>query len=212
MKKFDKVIMTIIVLLLISTMIISCSNKDKTIKIGAVGPLTGASSNGGTDELNGKKMAVEDINKAGGINGKLVEIISEDDASQPSQSAAATTKLISQDKVVAILGAHNSSCTFADMEVIKKYGIPMLTPGSTAVSITNSGNEWITRVCPVDSLQAQALINYIDKNEDYKKIGIIYVNDEVGVSGRDAITKAANKVNIEVESETFGTEDTDMTG
>ena len=80
------------------------SKKDDVIRIGAVGPLTGDSSNGGTDELEGKQLAIEDFNAAGGIDGKKVELYSEDDASSASQSASAVTKLINQDKVVAIVG------------------------------------------------------------------------------------------------------------
>lgn len=190
----------------------ACGSKQaKVIKIGAIGPLTGSSSNGGTDELSGKQMAIDEYNEAGGYDGAQIKLISEDDASEPSQSATAVTKLITQDKVVAILGAHNSSCTLADMEVIKKYGVPMVTPGSSAVTVTSSGNEWITRVCPVDSLQAQALISYVSANESYSKIGMIYVNDDVGISGLQALTDAAGAVGIEVVSESFGTEDTDMT-
>ena len=117
-----------------------CGGSDSgTIRIGAVGPLTGDSSNGGTDELEGKQLAVEDFNAAGGIDGKKVELFSEDDASSASQSASAVTKLINQDKVVAIIGAHNSACTLADLEVINKYEIPMITPGSSAETVLTSG-------------------------------------------------------------------------
>lgn len=189
-----------------------CGKKDSgTIRIGAVGPLTGDSSNGGTDELQGKKMAVEDVNAAGGINGKKVELFSEDDASSASQSATAVTKLINQNKVVALVGAHNSACTLADLEVLNKYGVPMITPGSSAATVLSSGCKWISRSFPGDSLQCAALINYIQKTNPVKKIGVIYVNDDYGKGGLSAITSAASAKGIEVVSESFAGEDKDMT-
>lgn len=205
----------IVPLLLVVVMILSvmsgCGKSDKVIKIGAIGPETGASSNGGIDELRGKQMAIAEYNAAGGYNGIMVELVHEDDASEPSQSATAVTKMITQDHVVALLGAHNSSCTLADMEVIAKYKVPMITPGSTAVAVTDSGNAWITRACPMDNLQAGALVNYIAETQNYSKIGVIYVNDDVGISGSKAITEAANAKGMEVLTESFGVEDTDMT-
>lgn len=213
MKKTTKRTLALIAaVLLLATMFTGCgASKKDTIKIGAVYPLTGGSSNGGNDELNATKLAIQEYNAKGGYNGQEVELVSEDDASEPSQSATATMKLITQDKVAAIVGAHNSSCTLADMEVIAKYNVPMVTPGSTAVSITNSGNAWITRACPMDALQAKALISYINENENYSKIGIIHVNDEVGISGESVLRSSAEALGMEVFSQSFGLEDTDMT-
>ena len=136
-------------------------------------------------------MAVEDVNAAGGINGKQVELFSEDDASSASQSAAAVTKMINQNKVVALVGAHNSACTLADLEVLNKYGVPMITPGSSAATVLNSGCQWISRAFPGDTLQCAALVNYIQKTEPAQKIGVIYVNDDYGKGGLDSITLAA---------------------
>ena len=187
------------------------SKKDDVIRIGAVGPLTGDSSNGGTDELEGKQLAIEDFNAAGGIDGKKVELYSEDDASSASQSASAVTKLINQDKVVAIVGAHNSACTLADLEVINKYKIPMITPGSSAETVLTSGCEWISRSFPGDGLQCSALINYITTTGSPKKIGVIYCNDDFGQGGFNAISAAAEAKGLEVVSESFANEDKDMT-
>ncbi|HIZ45297.1 MAG TPA: ABC transporter substrate-binding protein [Firmicutes bacterium] len=187
------------------------SSKDKTIKIGAVGPLTGDSSNGGTDELEGKQMAVEDFNEAGGVDGVMVELVSEDDASSASQSASAVTKLINQDGVVAIVGAHNSACTLADLEVINRYKIPMITPGSSAESVLTSGCKWISRAFPGDDLQCAALINYLMSTTSATKIGVIYSNDDFGQGGLNSLTEAAESYGLEVYSESFANEDKDMT-
>jgi len=205
-------ILSLVLVLLISmSMLSGCGSKTATIKIGAVGPLTGDSSNGGTDELEGKQMAVEAFNAAGGIDGKKVELISYDDASSASQSATAVTKLINVDNVVAIVGAHNSACTLADLEVLNKYGIPMITPGSSAVAVLASGCKWISRAFPGDALQSTALVHYIETKAPVEKIGVIYSNDDFGVGGLKSITEAAQVYGIQVVSESFANEDKNMT-
>lgn len=207
-----KAICILLISMMVGSTVMGCSGSGgDTIKIGAVGPLTGDSSNGGTDELEGKEMAVEDFNEAGGVDGKTIELVSEDDASSASQSASAVTKLINQDKVVGIIGAHNSACTLAGLEVLNRYGVPMITPGSSAETVVTSGCEWISRAFPGDDLQCKALLNYIEENQDVDKIGVIYSNDDFGKGGLDSITEAAEEKGKEVVSESFANEDKDMT-
>ena len=207
-----KAICILLISMMVGSTVMGCSGSGgDTIKIGAVGPLTGDSSNGGTDELEGKEMAVEDFNEAGGMDGKTIELVSEDDASSASQSASAVTKLINQDKVVGIIGAHNSACTLAGLEVLNRYGVPMITPGSSAETVLTSGCEWISRAFPGDDLQCKALLNYIEENQDVDKIGVIYSNDDFGKGGLDSITEAAEEKGKEVVSESFANEDKDMT-
>lgn len=207
-----KAICILLISMMVGSTVMGCSGSGgDTIKIGAVGPLTGDSSNGGTDELEGKEMAVEDFNEAGGVDGKTIELVSEDDASSASQSASAVTKLINQDKVVGIIGAHNSACTLAGLEVLNRYGVPMITPGSSAETVLTSGCEWISRAFPGDDLQCKALLNYIEENQDMDKIGVIYSNDDFGKGGLDSITEAAEEKGKEVVSESFANEDKDMT-
>ena len=207
-----KAICILLISMMVGSTVMGCSGSGgDTIKIGAVGPLTGDSSNGGTDELEGKEMAVEDFNEAGGVDGKTIELVSEDDASSASQSASAVTKLINQDKGVGIIGAHNSACTLAGLEVLNRYGVPMITPGSSAETVLTSGCEWISRAFPGDDLQCKALLNYIEENQDVDKIGVIYSNDDFGKGGLDSITEAAEEKGKEVVSESFANEDKDMT-
>ena len=207
-----KAICILLISMMVGSTVMGCSGSGgDTIKIGAVGPLTGDSSNGGTDELEGKEMAVEDFNEAGGVDGKTIELVSEDDASSASQSASAVTKLINQAKVVGIIGAHNSACTLAGLEVLNRYGVPMITPGSSAETVLTSGCEWISRAFPGDDLQCKALLNYIEENQDVDKIGVIYSNDDFGKGGLDSITEAAEEKGKEVVSESFANEDKDMT-
>ncbi len=187
-----------------------------TIKVGAIDPTTGDNANGGLDDLHGKELAVKDFNEAGGvtIDGKeyQIELVSYDDASSAAQSVSVCTKLVTEDEVVGIAGSFSSSCTLADLDVVDEYEIPMITSGSSAASILESGSDWISRSFPSDSLQIAALLNYImENNPDTKKIGMIYCNDDYGKGGLDSLTSAAKEKGLEVVSESFGTDDTDMT-
>ena len=207
-KLLKKVSLLMVVALLVS--LLGCTTQTATFKIGALGPLTGESSIGGLDEKDGKTLAVEDFNKAGGWNGQKAELVFEDDASQPSQSASAAMKLINTDKVVAIVGAHNSSCTLAVMEIAANSKIPMITPGSSSPAVTSSGNAWITRSFPPDPQQAFAVVRYAKEKLGAKKLGIIYVNDDFGVGGLKSVTNAAEKLGVTLVSESFMGEDKDM--
>lgn len=209
----EKRILSLITILIVISVIFSgCGAKsEEVIKIGAIGPLTGESSIGGIDELAGKELAIEEVNANGGVLGKKLQLFSEDDASQPSQSASAAMKLINQDKVVAIVGAHNSPCTLAVMEVISKQGIPIITPGSSSPKVTSVNNEWVARSFPSDSIQASSLVKYAGEKMGVKRIGLIYVNDDFGKGGFEAIKNAAAENGMEVvAAESFMGEDKDM--
>ncbi|MCJ7790100.1 MAG: ABC transporter substrate-binding protein [Candidatus Atribacteria bacterium] len=200
----------ILVILFVFSLMLTGYAED-IIKIGAVGPLTGESSSAGLDELKGKQMAISDINAKGGVLGKDIQLFFEDDASQPAQTASAAMKLIYQNGVVAIIGAHNSACTLAVMEIIDKNKIPMVTPGSSSPKVTAIGNKWITRAFPSDAIQAKALVNYTLDTIGAKRIGIIYINDDFGVGGYNAVKKSLEERGENLAgAELFMGEDKDM--
>lgn len=210
MKKTRIVAVMLALTLALSTLLTGCGDKG-TIKIGAIDPLTGGQAVFGQDSLNGKKMAVEEINAKGGVLGKQIELISEDDGAQAAQAATVATKLITQDKVVAISGAHGSSCTLAVMEVLNKYGIPCVTPGSSSPKVTSSGCDWISRGIPDDRLQSRILVKYAKETDGATKIGVMYSNDDYGKGGFDAAVLAGEEYGIEVIGETFMTDDQNFT-
>lgn len=181
------------------------------IKIGAVDPLTGAQAIFGQDETRGKKMAIDEINAAGGVLGRPLMLISEDDNAQPAQSATAATKLITSDKVVAISGAHSSGCTLALMEVIAEHGIPTVTPGASSPAITSQGNAWISRGIPDDSLQSRILVKWAKDEDKVTKLGFLYVNDDYGKGGYNAAVAAAADYGIELVAESFMGDDQNFT-
>ena len=193
-------------------MLSACASKkdSETIKIGAIDPLTGNNAALGRESLNGKKMAIDDINAAGGVLGKQLELVSEDDEGKAASSTTAATKLITKDDVVAIAGPHNSSCTLAAMEAYEEYKVPGMTPGASSVYVTTSGNDWISRCIPDDDAQPQILVKYAKDEYGVKKLGLLYSNEDYGIGGFEYVQIACEKFGVELKAEAFNLDDTDM--
>lgn len=157
------------------------ANTGDTIKVGVYGDLTGATSSFGQSTKNGVELAVEEINAAGGVNGKKMVIISEDDQGRPEQAKTVVSKLISQDKVEALLGEVASTNSLAAAPVAQEGKIPMITPSSTNPKVTEVG-DYISRVCFIDPFQGAVMAKFSantlkaktaaifgDVNSDYSK-------------------------------------------
>lgn len=147
-----------------------------TIRIGYIGPITGDASSFGADTLNGARMAVEEINASGGINGKLVSLIAEDGRCSGSDSEAAARKLAQLDGVTGIIGGHCSSETLAAAPIVEEASIPMISPISSSPDITHAG-DFVFRVYPSDALKGKALARYFD-DKGYKRVAIISENTD----------------------------------
>src|SRR6478735_290925 len=107
-----------------------------TIKVGVYGDLTGQTSSFGQSTKNGIQLAVDEINAAGGVNGKKIELVIEDDQGRPEQAKTVVQKLISQDKVQAVLGEVASTNSLAAAPVAQEAKIPMISPSSTNPKVT----------------------------------------------------------------------------
>jgi branched-chain amino acid transport system substrate-binding protein len=152
-----------------------------TIKIGVYGDMTGPTSSFGQSTKNGIDLAVEEINAAGGVNGKKLLVVSEDDQGRPEQAKTVVSKLISQDKVQALLGEVASTNSLAAAPVAQEAKIPMITPSSTNTKVTEVG-DFISRVCFIDPFQGAVMAKFSantlkaktaailgDVNSDYSK-------------------------------------------
>ena len=129
------------------------------IKIGFFGALTGPQATFALSGKNGARLAVEEINQAGGTLGKRIELLVEDDRNEPSEAASAVSKLITRDDVVALIGENASSRSLAAAPIAQRYRVPMVSPSSTNVEVTKKG-DYIFRVCFIDSYQGRALAIY----------------------------------------------------
>src|SRR5258708_17723131 len=120
----------------------------QTIKIGVNEPLTGAFAASGTYVVNGAKIAADEINAKGGILGKKIELVIEDNKSNPTEAAAVAEKLITSDKVPVLMGAWGSSLTLAVMPKLMEYETPMVGEASSSGKITPTGKPTISRILP----------------------------------------------------------------
>ncbi|HYE13769.1 MAG TPA: ABC transporter substrate-binding protein, partial [Pyrinomonadaceae bacterium] len=141
-------------------------------KVGIYGDLSGQTSSFGQSTKNGAVMAIEEINAAGGINGRKIEWVMEDDQGQPAQAATVVTKLINQDRVHAILGEVASTNSLAAAPKAQEAKIPMITPSSTNPKVTQVG-DYIFRVCFTDDFQGAVAAKFAANTLKAKKAAIL---------------------------------------
>jgi branched-chain amino acid transport system substrate-binding protein len=138
------------------------------VRIGVFMSLTGDTANFGISSTNGIKMAAEEVNNTGGINGKQIELLVQDDRSDASEAATIVTKFVTQDQVHAILGEVASSRSIAAAPIAQNAKIPMLTPSSTNPEVTKKGN-YIFRSCFIDPVQGAAIAQFAAKTLNAKR-------------------------------------------
>jgi branched-chain amino acid transport system substrate-binding protein len=159
------------------------ASAQETIKIGVIQPLTGSVAYNGTTDVNGSKLAADEINAKGGVLGKKIELIVEDGQCKPADTVNAAEKLIQRNKVVALAGAFCSSATLAAMPVAQNYKIPLVTGVSSAASLTEKGNQWFFRATETDALLAKAFAKILFNELKLRKVAYIGVNDDFGRGG-----------------------------
>ncbi len=142
------------------------------IKVGVYVDLTGQTSSFGQSTKNGIQLAVDEINAAGGVNGRKIALIIEDDQGRTEQAKTVVEKLIKQDKVVAVLGEVASSNTLAAAPVAQEAKIPMITPSSTNPKVTQVGDH-IFRVCFLDDFQGSSIAKFAANNLSGKTAAIL---------------------------------------
>ena len=149
------------------------------LKIGVIQPLSGPVAASGNYIRMGAEIARDWINARGGIAGRKVDLLIEDNKSDPKEAASAAEKLIVRDKVPVIMGAWGSSMTLAAMPKLEEYGVPMVVETSSAASITKRGNPWIFRISPPSEMEALGLEQYVDKL-GVKRVDFLAVNTDWG--------------------------------
>jgi branched-chain amino acid transport system substrate-binding protein len=132
------------------------------ILVGEYGSLSGSEATFGQSTHNGIMMAVDEINGGGGVSGRKIKVLTEDDQSKAEEAANAVTKLIAQNNVVAVLGEVASSNSLAAAPICQTNKVPMITPSSTNPAVTEKG-DYIFRMCFIDPYQGEAMANYLTK-------------------------------------------------
>jgi branched-chain amino acid transport system substrate-binding protein len=155
----------------------------ETVKIGLIQPLTGSVAYNGTTDVNGSKLALDEINAKGGVLGKKLELVIEDGQCKPANSVNAAEKLIQRDKVAALSGAFCSSATLAVMPVAANNKIPLVTGVSSSAELTEKGNRWFFRATETDALLAKSFAKILFDQLKLRKVAYIGVNDDWGRGG-----------------------------
>jgi len=142
------------------------------ILIGEYGSLTGEDATFGASTKNGIDIAVDEINAAGGLLGRKVRVIVEDDQGKAEEAQTVVTKLITKDKVVAVLGEVASSRSLAAAPVAQQYSVPMISPSSTNVEVTRKG-DYVFRVCFLDPFQGFVMAKFATNTLKFTKVAIL---------------------------------------
>ncbi|MCL4765046.1 MAG: ABC transporter substrate-binding protein [Hyphomicrobiaceae bacterium] len=168
-----------------------------TIRIGVTQPLTGAFAASGNYVAQGAKLAEEEINKAGGVLGKKIELIVEDNKSNPTEAVATAEKLIVKDKVPVMMGAWSSTLTLAVMPKLEEYGVPMLVETSSSGKITTSGNPYVFRISPTSEMEAKAFEPLV-KALGIKKADFLATNNDFGLGASKEFSEMLKKAGVQV--------------
>jgi len=180
------------------------------IKIGGLFAVTGPASFLGAPERNSAEMVVEEINKAGGIKGRKLELISYDTGGDATKAVQLANKLIKNDQVVAIIGPSTTGDTMAVLPVVEKAQVPLISCAA-GIKITDPVKKWVFKTAQNDSLAVAAIYQQL-RIEKKNKVAILTVSDSFGSSGREQLKSQAALYGMEiVADDTYGPKDTDMT-
>ncbi|MBI5926692.1 MAG: branched-chain amino acid ABC transporter substrate-binding protein [Aquabacterium sp.] len=188
-----------------ATLMAPAAQAQTVVKIGHVGPVSGAQAHYGRDNENGARMAVAELNAQKlSIGGKKVtfELVAEDDAADPKQGTAAAQKLCDA-KVNGVVGHLNSGTTIPASKVYNQCGLPMVTPSATNPELTTLGYKNVYRLLANDLALGAGLANYAADTLKLKKVAIIDDRTAYGKGVSEVFAKVAKERGIEVVSQQY---------
>lgn len=184
MKKWKKLATAAMAAMLCASLLTGCGGEKKqaadtgdNIKVGGAFELTGNVANYGKSIESGFKLAIDEVNEKGGVNGKKITLVESDNKSEPAESGNSVTKLVTQDKVVAVVGPATSGCVNAATPITTANKIPHIAPAATAPSITVENGkvkDFVFRACFIDPFQGQVMAVFADKTLKVKNVAIFY--------------------------------------
>src|SRR5256714_8949122 len=167
------------------------------IKIGVTQPLTGAFAASGNYVVQGAKIAEDAINAEGGVLGRKIQLVVEDNKSNPTEAVATAEKLISKDKVPVMMGAWSSTLTLAIMPKLMEYQVPMLVETSSSGKITTSGNPYIFRISPTSEMEAKAFTPMV-KSFGIKKADFLATNNDFGLGASQEFSQMMKVQGVQI--------------
>ncbi|MCM1321498.1 MAG: ABC transporter substrate-binding protein [Bacteroides sp.] len=197
----------------IAGIISGCSKSaEETIAIGGVFPLSGNVAVYGVECRNGVELAIKEINEAGGINGKKVVLISEDDEGNPEKTVNAYKKLTTKDKVKMVIGSLTSGCTAAISSLAQAQKVVLMAPAATMESITTDAGNFVFRACFIDPFQGTVGGKFAAENLACKRAAVLYdVGNDYSVGLYENFRKSFEAAGGEIiAAESYGTGDKDF--
>jgi len=196
--------------LLIAGLCIPAVAAEEAYKVGGIFSVTGPASFLGDPEKRSLEMVVDAINEAGGIDGRPVEAVIYDSEGDPGKARLAVGKLISKDRVLAVIGPSRTPTTLAVIPLAEQGQVPLVSCAA-GIQITQPVKPWVFKTAQSDVLAVAAIYDYMKKH-GVKKVGILTVSNAFGESGKEQLVSQASSFGIEVvQEESFGAKDTDMT-
>lgn len=173
-------------------------NEQKSILIGIVTSLTGSEARFGQTQEYGYRMALEEINSSGGVLGKPLELIYQDDTSKDEYAMTAVDKLTENPNIAAIMGAYKSSATFPASAVANRYKVPMVVPSAITDQVTEQGYEWVFRVCAPASRYGREMVGFLTQVVQARTLAVVYENTQFGSSVARAAQRQAPGAGLEI--------------
>lgn len=190
--------------------ITSARAQGATIKIGMCAPVTGPAAESGGYAVKGAKLALDAVNKAGGILGKQAELVVEDDQTTNPGIVLAFSKLAAQSDIVGFLGSIRSTQVHAMAPDVLKLGKPVMI-GGTDPNLTHMGNQWLFRCRPNDSYSGSVIAEYGVKTLGKKKWFVLHSTDAFGTAGGKALTEALGKLGATATDQGYANQSQDFT-
>ncbi len=224
-KNLQKLTAFLVTIAILATFAVGCGNKapstssnaesttDGEILIGVSAAITGPAPLDGERTMQGINLAVEEINAQGGVLGKKLKIVAEDDQNTSNIAVNVVNKLVSNEDIVAVLGPHRSANAMATEQIFADAKVPFLTGASSPNLVTKVDNPYFFRIRGSDTFVGSIIAKFALEELKAKKIGVIYNNDDYGTGGRDVVKNYLTEQDCPpVILEGHNTGDMDMTG
>ncbi len=192
-----KVALSLVVLVLLVPVLAGCGGQEGAIKIGLEAPMTGDYAYEGQGFEKAVSLLVEQTNESGGLLGREVELVVEDDAGDPTQAALVAQRLVDAD-IVAVIGAYNSTATEPASEIYNEAGLLHITPSSTATGLTQKGFERFFRVCFLDDRQGLFAAKFANQVLGVENFGILHDNSTYAQGLAEHTRRYAEEMGINV--------------
>ncbi|MFM7568067.1 MAG: ABC transporter substrate-binding protein, partial [Betaproteobacteria bacterium] len=163
--------------------------QDKVIRVGVLMPISGPASYFGVQGKQGIDLALEQINKAGGVNGYRIQVQYEDSACSPLQATNTVKRVLEQLKPHIVVGEECSDASLAIAPILEQAKVPMLNAGSATLKLTESGYKYVFRIFPTADQQNQVLAKYTAETMNAKTAVLLYEKTNAGVDNADTFEK-----------------------